>query len=198
MFLSKTNLHKKLHGYVHVAVPNRNRILLCCVFQAHHQVCRVLSRWASTKGRAHTRWVNAGASMKHVWAPPSAEAKCNSTSNSVMCSKQNNIRYQFGIATHIHICTNAKITCWTEEEDVWLVQVWVDVIGDCHLGVGKGGELLCVSWTHVTVDVIKEDCKRAAAQSSYLPTRMHTNNSELKGKTLGNPLQFWQHVERRC
>ena len=106
----------------------------------------------------------------------------------------NNIQF------HIHVCTNAKITCWAEEEHIWLVQVWVDVIGDCHLGVGKGGELLCVSWTHVTVDVIKKDCKRAAAQSSYLPTRMHTNNSErpqLRGKTLGNLLQFWpRYVEQ--
>ena len=67
---------------LHVAVPNRNRILFCHVFRAHHQVR--LMHWVSTKGRVHMQYVNAwisDTSMKNIWAPPSAEEQCYSMFN---------------------------------------------------------------------------------------------------------------------
>ena len=93
----------------------------------------------------------------------------------------NYVRFLHRTATHIDIVRlyKTRYTCWAEEEHIWLVQVRVNVIGDRHLGVGKGGKLLRVSRTHVAVDVIKQYCKGTAAQSRYLPTRICTNNSGL-------------------
>ena len=58
----------------YVVVPDRNRILFCCVFWAHHWVWCAIT---SAKGGAHTCYVNtwiSDASTKHIWAPSLAEA----------------------------------------------------------------------------------------------------------------------------
>lgn len=47
-------------------------------------------------------------------------------------------------------------TCGTEEEGLRFSQVPVRLIGDGHLSVGEGAESLFISWTHLSLDVIKK------------------------------------------
>ena len=56
-------------------------------------------------------------------------------------------------------------TGWTEEEDIGSVEMAVELVGDGHLGVGKGGEHLVVCWTQLRLNVVKQDGKRVTTQS---------------------------------
>lgn len=50
-------------------------------------------------------------------------------------------------------------TGWTEEEDVGSVEMAVELVGNGHLGVGKGGEHLVVGRTQFRLNVVKQDGK---------------------------------------
>ena len=69
----------------------------------------MLLRWASAKGGAHTRCVNAwisDASIKRPWDPPSAEAKYYSVSNAVMHFRYAMEKYLISIRdSHIWWCS---------------------------------------------------------------------------------------------
>ena len=48
-------------------------------------------------------------------------------------------------------------TSGAEEEDPWSFQMIVEFVCDGDLCVSKGWEQLVISWTHVRVNVVKED-----------------------------------------
>lgn len=51
-----------------------------------------------------------------------------------------------------------------EKEDGWFTQEPVDLVGDCDLSAGEGGEGLAVGLTHGVIDVVEQNGKRLAAQ----------------------------------
>lgn len=61
-------------------------------------------------------------------------------------------------------CQLRNPTCGAEKEDRWFTQEPVDLVGDCNLSVGEGGEGLAVGLTHGVIDVVKQNGKGLAAQ----------------------------------
>lgn len=60
-----------------------------------------------------------------------------------------------------HVCSfSSSFLCdptrRTEEEGLRFSQVLVHCICDGHLSVGEGAEGLFISWTHLSLDVIKQ------------------------------------------
>lgn len=65
-------------------------------------------------------------------------------------------------------CQLRNPTCGAEKEDRRFTQEPVDLVGDCNLSVGEGGEGLAVGMTHGVIDVIKQNGKGLAAQVWHL------------------------------
>lgn len=59
-----------------------------------------------------------------------------------------------------HACSFSSFLCEptrrTKEEGLGFSQVLVHCISDGHLSVGEGAEGLFISWTHLSLDVIKQ------------------------------------------
>lgn len=65
-------------------------------------------------------------------------------------------------------CQLRNPTCRAEKEDRWFTQEPVDLVSDCNLSVGEGGEGLAVGLTHGVINVIKQNGKGLAAQVGHL------------------------------
>lgn len=59
-------------------------------------------------------------------------------------------------------------TCRTEEEVLRFFQMLVQVIRDNHLSMSEGAESPFISWTHLTLNVIKQQSEAAAAKLLHL------------------------------
>ena len=60
-------------------------------------------------------------------------------------------------------------TCRAEEKDLWVTQVMVELIGDFGLCLAGGGKHLSVLWTHLWLNVIKQQCIALAPEALHLP-----------------------------
>ena len=75
---------------MHVAVPGRDRALLCCVFDCVTTFKALYCRTSVKDGGSYMLHIDAqipDTCLQHVWAPPLMEVLCYSASNAVMRSK---------------------------------------------------------------------------------------------------------------
>lgn len=94
----------------------------------------------------------------------------NTANHSILKEKKEESYCKFPgiIVEKCKFSTSADPTCGAEQEDWWLSQEPVDLVGDDDLSVSEGREGLAVGLAQGVIDVIEEDGECLATQVGHL------------------------------